>query len=180
MVRHRRELASRALTYDAVGRTTTALSAASAPRVFEATRLVGQGDQAWAAASDAVRKWAVKTRSGFDVRDAEGRAVSRAELGRFWLVARLGPLRVHEPIEVVAIVDEPNRVGYAYGTLSGHPVTGEEAFLVDRRADGSVWLTVRSATWPARGWWRTVSALVRVAQHIYRRRYLRSLDYQHR
>jgi uncharacterized protein (UPF0548 family) len=38
------------------------------------------------------------------------------------------------PARVVYLVDEPDRVGFAYGTLPGHPASGEEAFMVVRAA----------------------------------------------
>jgi uncharacterized protein (UPF0548 family) len=46
------------------------------------------------------------------------------------------PLTVLAPCRVVAVVDEADRYGFAYGTLPGHPERGEEAFIVERRADG--------------------------------------------
>jgi uncharacterized protein (UPF0548 family) len=36
-------------------------------------------------------------------------------------------------------IDEPRRFGFAYGTLPEHVERGEERFLVERRADDSVW-----------------------------------------
>ena len=39
-----------------------------------------------------------------------------------------GPGR--RPCRVVYVVDEPDRRGFAYGTLPGHPESGEELFLV--------------------------------------------------
>ncbi len=54
---------------------------------------------------------------------------------------RLGPLRV--PVEVVAVLDEPDRRGFAYGTLAGHPECGEELFAVERRRDGT-WVAIRA------------------------------------
>ena len=53
---------------------------------------------------------------------------------------------------------------------------GAEAFLVDRRTDGSVWLTIRSLTRPASGLWRAAYPVTLLAQHLYRRRYFRSLN----
>jgi uncharacterized protein (UPF0548 family) len=35
-------------------------------------------------------------------------------------------------VRVVAVADEPDRCGFAYGTLPGHAVCGEEAFVVAR------------------------------------------------
>jgi uncharacterized protein (UPF0548 family) len=49
---------------------------------------------------------------------------------------------------------DEQRAGWAYGTLPGHPVLGEEAFVVSQDEDGSVWLDVlafsRPVTWPTR------------------------------
>ncbi|MBU8821253.1 DUF1990 domain-containing protein, partial [Mycolicibacterium goodii] len=58
------------------------------------------------------------------------------------------PLVVHEPVQVVAVVSRPDRCGFAYGTLHGHPVCGEEAFIVHRDRAGTVFLTLRSLTRP--------------------------------
>ena len=46
------------------------------------------------------------------------------------------------PVRVVYVIDEPNRKGFAYGTLDGHPESGEESWIVDQTDDGSVWLIV--------------------------------------
>jgi uncharacterized protein (UPF0548 family) len=35
----------------------------------------------------------------------------------------------------VQVVDEPDRYGFAYGTLPGHPEQGEESFLLTRDGD---------------------------------------------
>ena len=40
------------------------------------------------------------------------------------------------------LVEEANRFGFAYGTLSVHPEQGEESFVVSRDADGSVQFAV--------------------------------------
>jgi uncharacterized protein (UPF0548 family) len=39
---------------------------------------------------------------------------------------------------VVAVVDEPDRQGFVYGTLATHAVAGEERFVVERDAEGLV------------------------------------------
>jgi uncharacterized protein (UPF0548 family) len=119
--------------------------------------------------------WEVKTRSGFVVRDPDGAAVAAVTLGEVRLIAHIGPLRITEPAEVVAIVRHPDCVGFAYGTRAGHPVSGEEAFLVTRTHDGAVTLQLRSLTAPPRGKWRVAFPLALIAQRFYRRRYLRAL-----
>jgi hypothetical protein len=47
-------------------------------------------------------------------------------------------------VEVVAVVEESHRVGFAYRTLSGHPVNGEEAFKCTVTVTRSVSRFVRS------------------------------------
>ena len=55
---------------------------------------------------------------------------------------------------IVQVVDDGDAFGFAYGTLPHHPEQGEEAFLVRRRADGSVVFEIvafsRPATLPTR------------------------------
>lgn len=80
------------------------------------------------------------------------------------------------PCRVIYVIDEPNRKGFAYGTLPGHPVSGEESFIVDQTDDGSVWLTIRSFSRPSSWRWWVVYPLLRLAQAVFTRRYFRSLS----
>lgn len=86
-----------------------------------------------------------------------------------------GRLSLREPVRVVYIVDEPQRRGFAYGTLPGHPLRGEESFMVERRADDSVWITIRAFSRPSSRLWWALYPAVRLAQEFYTRRYLRAL-----
>ncbi len=79
------------------------------------------------------------------------------------------------PVRVVYVVDEPERRGAAFGTLPGHPLAGEELFVVERRDDDSVWLTVRIFSRAAGGLWTLVLPIVRVVQWFLVRRYLGEL-----
>lgn len=84
-------------------------------------------------------------------------------------------LGIKFPVRVIYVIDEPNRRGFAYGTLPGHPEDGEESWIVEQRDDGSVWITVRAFSRPAtRFWWATYPFL-RIAQAFYTERYLRAL-----
>jgi uncharacterized protein (UPF0548 family) len=60
-----------------------------------------------------------------------------------------GPLSLRIPVRIVYVIDDPTRRGFAYGTLPGHPESGEEAFIVEQRDDESVWLTIRAFSRPA-------------------------------
>ena len=151
-------LADRRLTYSPVGLTTADnwRDAASGFRISEQRTRLGAGPDRWSFAAEVILRWGVKTRSGFTVEAPSGEETDElVEVGdRRWLVAHLGPLKVREPIEVVTVIDEPDRKGFAYGTLTGHPLSGEEAFVLDRTPDESVWLTVRSITQPQSSPWR--------------------------
>ncbi|RZS79378.1 uncharacterized protein (UPF0548 family) [Motilibacter rhizosphaerae] len=169
-----RPLSERSATYDEVGATCPAEPEWRARprgyRSFERTVVVGHGEHLWRSASAALLAWEVKTCSGFEVHPA-----GRVRTGqRLELLARIGPLRLREPVFIAAVVDEPDRRGFAYGTLDGHPVAGEEAFVLHREGD-EVWLTLRSLTRPPRGRWRLAFPAVLVAQRVYRRRYARAL-----
>lgn len=141
-------------------------------RRFERTVGIGRGDGAWAIAAGEVMTWGVKRRSGFRVTPA-GVVTEGAD---YCITAGWGPLVVREPVRVVAVVETVDRCGFAYGTLRGHPVSGEEAFVVHRDSAGSVSLTIRSLTRPAPdGIWRPAFPVLLLAQRFFRRRYLRAL-----
>lgn len=92
------------------------------------------------------------------------------------LVVPLWPIGIRMPSRVIYVIDEPKRKGFAYGTLPGHPESGEEAFIVEQTGDGSVWLTIRAFSRPS-GWqWWAVYPVLRLAQSIFTRRYFRALS----
>ena len=138
-------------------------------RAIERSAIVGAA-QDWPRLRAAVLHWVVKRRAGFAI------PFGGAMTGRRLLVtARVGPVVVREPIEVVGVVDEPTRAGFAYATLAGHPVAGEEAFVAHVDADAVV-LTVRSLTRAApAGPWRAAFPALRLVQEVALRRYLRAL-----
>ncbi|GAA3869756.1 DUF1990 domain-containing protein [Leifsonia kafniensis] len=141
-------------------------------RRSDVSAVIGSGEAMWERVAEDVLRWRVKTASGFAV-DSTG-PVSSGD--RVDVTARLFGMTVIEPVEVVAVVEEPDRVGFAYRTLPGHPVCGEEAFIVHRHGE-EVRLTVRSLTRAApQQPWRILYPLLRIAQRIVRRRYLRALS----
>ncbi len=83
------------------------------------------------------------------------------------------PARI--PVRVVSVIDEPDRKGFAYGTLPGHPERGEESFVVERRPDDSVWLIIRAFSRPSNAFFWAAYPAVRLVQAIFTDRYKRAL-----
>jgi uncharacterized protein (UPF0548 family) len=65
------------------------------------------------------------------------------------VVLPLGPFAAVAVNRVVGVVDEARRFAYAYGTLPGHPESGEESFSVELFPDGTVRVTVTVEAGPA-------------------------------
>lgn len=91
------------------------------------------------------------------------------------LLLGVGALSIHEPVRVLTVVDEPTRRGFSYGTLAGHPLSGEESFVVEKFGDGSVWLTIRSISRPAAPVWWALLPFLRLAQQWFLSRYEHAL-----
>lgn len=124
------------LTYAEHGRT---LSRAGLPPGYHhvrARRALGQGDEVWRAACDAVRTWRLHRGAGLRVAPADPAIAVGSEVVTD--IGLLGPVHVVAACRIVEVVDEPGRFGFAYGTLRVHPAQGEEAFVVARADDGAV------------------------------------------
>jgi uncharacterized protein (UPF0548 family) len=91
------------------------------------------------------------------------------------MIFPIGPFKVRAPVKVVYTIDEPDRVGFAYGTRHGHPSKAEQLQYVEREQDGSVWLTIRSISAPSSGRFRLTTTLLRATQKRYARRFLTAL-----
>jgi uncharacterized protein (UPF0548 family) len=127
---------------------------------------------AFRSAGEAVLTWRMHRAAGVRIEPSAPRAAPGVTLR-----AGLGTdrLRLWVPCEVVWAVDTDERIGFAYGTLPGHPESGEEAFLVQRDADGSVQFTVRAFSRPALWYTRAGGPVVPAFQHAYARRCARTL-----
>ena len=74
----------------------------------------------------------------------------------------------------VSVVSEPDKFGFAYGTLPGHPERGEEAFTVERRREGALF-GVRVFSQPVDALVRLSGPFGRAAQQIATRRYVAAM-----
>ena len=127
---------------------------------------LGQGEAVWAAAKEAVRKWRMFPGGWAYVAPADtpiepGRAVAMAAqvLGLWWL----------NSCRIVYVLDEEHRFGFAYGTLPGHAEQGEELFMVEKTADGSVRYVLKAFSWP-RHW---AARLAYPVARAYQRKFVR-------
>lgn len=90
------------------------------------------------------------------------------------VLGHLGP--VAAPCRVVYVVDEPDRRGFAYGTLPGHAVRGEELFLVRHdTATDQVIAEVAAFSQPAAWWSRLGAPVTSLMQKLIAARYLSAL-----
>ncbi|MGW2590791.1 DUF1990 family protein [Streptomyces sp. NPDC001515] len=160
-----------ALSYPEVGATRLGPLPDGYHHLHHRTR-IGHGRADFEAAGAAI--------TGFRMHRASGARVTastaRAEPGTSVRVAAvLGPLRIAVPCRVIWTAYEPDRIGFGYGTLTGHPECGEECFVAELADDGTVTFTVMAFSRPARWYSRLAGPLVPVAQRWYARRLGRTL-----
>src|SRR4051794_8901616 len=104
---------------------------------------VGAGPGALERAGDALHRWQMHSDAGLIVA-ADG----PAQTGRTVVLGLGRPLSLVLPCRVVWAIEEEHRRGFAYGTLPGHPECGEESFVVERDAEGEIWLEVTAFSKP--------------------------------
>lgn len=157
-------------TYDEVGATLGDLPAGY--HHLSETFVVGHGRASYDVAAERLMTWGVQRGAGLGVAASTDRvepdAVAIVRLG--W-----GPLAVKAPVRVVAVVDEPDLRGFAYGTLPGHPERGEELFVVDLADDGTVRLGITAFSRAGSRLSRWAGPAGRLVQRQITRRYGRAL-----
>jgi uncharacterized protein (UPF0548 family) len=129
------------------------------------------GSHAFQRAVEALRGWAMHRCAGLRVA-ADGPIAVGTN------VAFRAPLPlgyVDGTCRIVAVVDQPHRFGFAYGTLSVHPECGEESFVVSQDHDGNVRLDIDSVSRPTHALARLVPALADRLQDRGVRRYLAAM-----
>jgi uncharacterized protein (UPF0548 family) len=134
---------------------------------------LGTGRPSFDRASDGLRNWEIHKRSGFAVYpDDVPLSMDRTVL----VLLQIGPAVAVAPCRVVYLVDEPDRFGFAYGTLPGHPESGEEAFIVDRLRGGAVQFTITAFSRPIELLPRLGGPITRLVQSRATNAYLRAME----
>ena len=123
-------------------------------------------------AAQGLREWATHKGAGLGVLPEEPVEAGATHL----VVIRVGAISVLAPVRIVYVVDEPDRFGWAYGTLPGHPEEGEELFLVRRTPEGTTEFDLTVYARPVALLARAVAPLTREIQRVVTRGYLRALQ----
>jgi uncharacterized protein (UPF0548 family) len=88
----------------------------------------------------------------------------------------LGPASLRIPCRVAYVINEPTLRGFAYGTLPGHPESGEERFVLEQHSDGTITIAITAFSRPASRLAKLGGSLTRRVQQTMTTRYLRALD----
>lgn len=154
-------------TYSEIGATATELPAGY--HHVRESRQIGAGRARFDEAAASLMRFGIQRGTGLPVQTSAPEAAVgvnvMTRLWPFWALCR-----------IVYVVDEPNRRGFAYGTLRGHPETGEEVFIV--RFDPSndvVSVEITAFSRPSYWWVRVGNLVVKQLQRVVTQRYLHAL-----
>ena len=163
-------LSAAQLTYPEVGRTRGELPGGYHQVRREAA--LGTGSACFRRAADELLSWQMHRRAGVGVVPSAARITDGVVAN---LLLGVKALALKAPVKVVYLVDEPTRQGFAYGTLPGHPATGEEAFVIEHRSDDTVVMIITAFSRPVSLLARAGGPLTSVTQRFVTTRYLRAL-----
>jgi uncharacterized protein (UPF0548 family) len=157
------------LTYSEVGATASGELPAGYDHLATSAQ-IGTGRERFEQAANAVMHWGMQRGAGLRVRASS----EIVKLDAVVLVKMMGFLQA--PCRVVYVIDEPDVRGFAYGTLPGHPESGEERFAVRRDPNTSaVFAEVTAFSRPATWWSKAGGPFVAMAQRVIAKRYLRGV-----
>lgn len=156
-----RDQSAAALSYPEVGASRRPAELPAGYRIDRRKEVIGRGDRAFERARAALDGWEMHRGAGVRVVPVEpprdGLTVA--------LIVRASGLYATSACRVVYVIAEPDRFGFAYGTLADHPVAGEERFVVERDPSGEI-------TFELCAFSRPNSLLFRLASSIARRKQL--------
>ena len=161
------------LNYPGIGGTEYGTAPAGYPRVLEEAFL-GNGIGVYRQVAAGILAWELQRRAGLRVRSDSPSAEPGARVVSGF---GAGPFRLNAPCQVVWVRQPapeamPQSAGFGYGTLPGHPASGEESFEVEINGRGEVFLRIQAFSKPA-NWFYAAGALVtRAAQRYVTSRYI--------
>ena len=174
----------RNLTYPEVGASLRAFREAtplpSGYRHLRVERELGSGDTVFDVAAARLLTWNMHRGAGIHVPSGTPSATTGLDVQ---LGFGLGPVRASAPCRVIEVFDtgqqrtsgSARQRGFTYGTLDGHPESGEETFVVEHGTDGRVVGTVLAFSRPARWYTRLAGPAGHFLQQRIALRYLAAL-----
>lgn len=118
-------LADLSLSYREIGATGTALPDGYGH--LARNQVIGRGRDAFDAAADLLMTWGMHRAAGLGIEATAPRATVGVDV-----LIDVGPsfVPITAPCRVIHTIDQPDRIGFTYGTLEGHPEHGEESFSI--------------------------------------------------
>ncbi|MEU5844439.1 DUF1990 domain-containing protein [Rhodococcus sp. NPDC047139] len=169
-------LPGRNLTYPEVGASARAFREASplpsGYRHLRVERELGYGATDFDVAATRLLTWEMHRRAGIRVPPETPRAAAGLDVQ---LGVGLGPIRTTAPCRVIEVFGTDRQRGFAYGTLAGHPESGEETFVVELGEDERVIGTVLAFSRPSRWYTRLAGPAGHLVQRRIALRYLAAL-----
>lgn len=138
------EQSSKDFTYPKVGATQS-----TAPKHFDEDHNfieLGHGEQLWQGAKSLLNTWQHFPQPWTKVVDPNERIKEGQTVA---VLFRIFGIWFSNSARIVYIIDEPNRYGFAYGTLPGHIEMGEELFLLERDDRGGISYHIKAFSRPA-------------------------------
>ncbi|MGH3961194.1 DUF1990 family protein [Mycobacterium sp.] len=130
---------------------------------------IGAGQKRFDDAADALMHWGMQRGAGL-------RVIASSEVVTVGAVALVGIGFLQAPCRVVYVIDEPEVRGFAYGTLPGHPESGEERFVVRHDpVTAAVFAEVSAFSRPVTWWTRAGGPITTLAQRVIAKRYVRAV-----
>ena len=128
--------------------------------------VVGRGEQAFARVREGMRDFQIHKLAAAKVRSSGKPRVGLSFHAAIWFFT--------VPCKVLWLRDENTVYGYGFGTLAGHPLSGEEAFEVRLSPDGEVRFAVRAFSRRAAWYAKLAGPLLTALQDFMTDRYVRS------
>lgn len=169
-IRRLHRLDARPLTYPEVGATAGVLP--EGYRHLRRNYVIGRGAQCFLSASTTLMSWHMHEAAGVKVTFDQPKinAGSNVVLSFGW-----GPIKIAAPCRILRVFSEPDRRGFTYGTLRGHPESGEEEFLIRSEPDETVTFTITAFSRPARSYLKVLSPISHRVQRNITERYARAV-----
>ena len=142
---HLQRQAELPFSYPEVGATVDLDRAPARYRIDRNRSALGHGEACFEAARSASRNWRMFELGWAEICWPDSPIKDGAVVG---VLAHTLGLWSLSACRIVYVIDEPDRFGFAYGTLPDHAGRGEERFLIEREPDGRVCYDLRAFSRP--------------------------------